>query len=83
MEVFLLRPLQGSLGRDVVGFPLNNLFLHIEEIMYRCYCCRGQISMNGSKARLNSEHPQLFSSKELLMTKMDVAAAPTLPTACL
>lgn len=39
--------------------------------------------MNGSKARLNSEDAQLFSSKELLMTKMDVIAAPTLPTACL
>lgn len=36
-----------------------------------------------SRVRLNSEDPQLFSSKELLMTKMDVTAAPALPRACL
>lgn len=33
MEVFLLRPLQGTLCRNVLGFPLNNLFPHIEEII--------------------------------------------------
>jgi len=38
--------------------------------------------MSGSKVRLNSEEPWLFSDKELLTAKMDAPAASARPTVC-